>query len=245
MIRSSRVYFLFYRKVLQLRCLLKYRLYFSFKELFETLWTWHGWTQALVLGQPVHKVQTETAIVGAKLDQSDKASVHITISLSSSCSFSLSAVTLSLRLMALNERTPSCGLNGNFFTNNVTQTNGEAHSNCICEEPQPCVPPWVVLDPLFHVFQLETCPVCPSCQTDNELFTKHSFGAWGQQSTESPCAMGRCPSSAITLNIYLGGLDQLQWPSSKSKWKCFLCWTLNCRIWIRVKSLFLLNIGLQ
>lgn len=62
-----------------------------------------------------------------------------------------------------------------------------------------------------------SCLPLEICQTDNELFTKHSFGAWGQQSIESPCAMGRRPISATTLNIYLGGLDLLQWPSSKSR----------------------------
>lgn len=105
----------------------------------------------------------------------------------------------------------------------MTQANGEAHSIYIGEEP--CVPPWVVLYSLFQVVQLETCPVCPQKsgkKADNEPFTKHSLGACGQQSTESPCSIGRNPTSATTLYICLGGLDQLQGPNSKSKMKVLL-----------------------
>lgn len=106
--------------VLQLMFWFKYRWYFSFKEplvwsIVNLIWldtcTGFGSVSSQSSNENSHCLRKAWPIWSSKRP-------HYPLFVSSSRSFSLSALALSLRLMALNERPPSCGLNGNFYTNN-------------------------------------------------------------------------------------------------------------------------------
>lgn len=102
--------------------------------------------------------------------------------------------------MALNERTPFCGLKGIFHTNNdrtpghrlierpIATKNGSFFSS----RTVPCLSQGPIR--VWFSFPIEICEIY------NEPLTKHSLG--DQITTECHCAMGRNPQLCV------GGLEQ-------------------------------------